>query len=36
MMAQNTRDKLDVHRLALGFLRVGNFLTGRAPGGGAA
>jgi hypothetical protein len=25
-----------VHRLVLGFLRVGNFLTGRCPGGGAA
>ena len=25
-----------VYRLALAFLRVGNFLTGRCPGGGAA
>jgi len=25
-----------IHRLVLAFLRVGNFLTGRCPGGGAA
>jgi hypothetical protein len=37
--AQNTRGAFQagaVHRLVLAFLRVGNFLTGRCPGGGAA
>jgi hypothetical protein len=29
-------EKKNIHRLALAFLRVGNFLTGRCPGGGAA
>jgi hypothetical protein len=36
-MAQNTRGAFQadaVHRLALAFLRVGNFLTMRCPGGG--
>ena len=36
MIAQNTRGADVVHRLALAFLRVGNFLTGRCPGSGAA
>jgi hypothetical protein len=33
---KETWRKKSVHRLALAFLRVGNFLTGRCPGGGAA
>jgi hypothetical protein len=32
-MVQNAREGF-IHRLALAFRRVGNFLTGRAPGGG--